>query len=204
METLLEDVRRSTDHDFGRTIIPELFPTGRVFAYDFQSNEVPALRPYEERGYWRDIGTIEVYWRAHMDLLGDTPRLDLDNAAWPILASPYHGPAARILGGEIENAQLGEGSLVRHATVRNSILGRGVQVGEGCRIEDSIVMDGTRLEKGVRLRRAIVDRFNVLPRDTVIDEDPEEDDRRYFRDGAGIVVIPQGGRAHVIDLEESL
>jgi glucose-1-phosphate adenylyltransferase len=203
IETLLEDARRSTDHDFGRTIIPELLPTGRVFAYDFQSNEVPGLRPYEDRSYWRDIGTIESYWRAHMDLLGDTPRLDLDNASWPILASRYHGPAARILGGEIENAHIGEGSLVRHATVRSSILGRGVQVGEGCRVEDSIVMDGTHLEKGVRLRRAIVDRFNVLPRDTVVGEDPAEDERRYFRDRTGIVVIPRGGRAHVI-LEESL
>jgi glucose-1-phosphate adenylyltransferase len=203
IETLLEDARRSTDNDFGRTIIPELLPTGHVFAYDFQSNEVPGLRPYEDRSYWRDIGTIESYWRAHMDLLGDTPRLDLDNASWPILASRYHGPAARILGGEIENAHIGEGSLVRHATVRSSILGRGVQVGEGCRVEDSIVMDGTHLEKGVRLRRAIVDRFNVLPRDTVVGEDPAEDERRYFRDRTGIVVIPRGGRAHVI-LEESL
>lgn len=79
-----------------------------------------------------------------------------------------------------------------------------MQVGDGCRIEDSIVMNGTRLEKAVRLRRAIVDRLNVLPRDTVIGEDPEEDARCYFRDGAGIVVIPRGGRAHVIDLEESL
>ena len=199
LETLLEDARRSTDHDFGRTIIPELFQSGRVFAYDFQTNEVPGLKPYEERGYWRDIGTIESYWSAHMDLLGDTPRLDLDNAAWPVQASRHAGPAARILGGEIDNAHLGEGSLVRHATVRNSIVGRGVRIEEGCRVEDSIVMDGTRLEKGVRLRRAIVDRFNRLERDTTIGEDAEEDARRWHRDPSGIVVIPRGGRLHVLD-----
>ncbi len=203
IETLLEDARRSTDHDFGRTIIPELVPTGRVFAYDFQTNEIPGLKRHEEPGYWRDIGTIESYWQAHMDLLGDTPRLDLDNAAWPILASRHPGPAARILGGTIEDAHVGEGSLVRHATVRRSILGRGVEIGEGCLVEDSIVMDGTRLEKGVRLRRVIVDRFNVLPRDTTIGEDPEEDGRCFFRDGSGIVVIPRGGRAHVLDLEDA-
>jgi glucose-1-phosphate adenylyltransferase len=173
-----------------------------VFAYDFQANEVPGLKPYEERGYWRDIGTIESYWRAHMDLLGETPRLDLDNAAWPILAARYHGPAARILGGEIENAQIGEGSLVRQARVRNSLLGRGVQVGEGCVVEDSIVMDGTRLEKGVRLRRVIVDRFNLLPRDTVIGDDPDDDARRFHRDPSGIVVMPRGGRMHALELAE--
>ena len=89
IETLLEDSRRSTAHDFGRTIIPELVPAGRAFAYDFKTNEVPGLKPHEERGYWRDIGTIESYWRAHMDLLGDAPRLDLDNPAWPVLASRY-------------------------------------------------------------------------------------------------------------------
>jgi glucose-1-phosphate adenylyltransferase len=204
METLLEDAPRSTDHDFGRTIIPELFPTGRVFAYDFQANEVPGLKSHEERGYWRDVGTIESYWQAHMDLLGESPRLDLDNPAWPILASRYAGPAARILGGQIENAQIGEGSLIRHATLRSSILGRGVQVAEACVIEDSIVMDGTRLEKGVRLRRAIVDRFNVLPRDTTIGDDPDEDARRFYLDRSGIVVIPRGGRARPLAFEDAL
>jgi glucose-1-phosphate adenylyltransferase len=88
--------------------------------------------------------------------------------------------------------------------VRNSILGRGVHVGDGCRVEDSIVMDGTRLEKSVRLRRVIVDRFNVLPRDTAIGEDPVEDGRRWVRDESGIVVVPRGGREHTLDLEDSV
>jgi glucose-1-phosphate adenylyltransferase len=202
IETLLEDSRRSTAHDFGRTIIPELVPAGRAFAYDFKTNEVPGLKPHEERGYWRDIGTIESYWRAHMDLLGDAPRLDLDNPAWPVLASRYPGPAARILGGAIENALVGEGCVIRHATVRNSILGRGVHVGEGCRVEDSIVMDGTRLDKAVRLRRVIVDRFNVVPRDTAIGEDADEDARRWARDESGIVVVPRGAREHSLAPED--
>jgi glucose-1-phosphate adenylyltransferase len=201
IEALLEDASRSTEHDFGRTIMTELFGRGHVFAYDFQANEVPGLKPYEERGYWRDIGTIESYWRAHMDLLGDTPRLDLDNEAWPILASRHAGPAARILGGRIENVHVGEGSLIRHATVRNSILGRDVRIDEGAVVEDSIVMDGTRLEKGVRLRRVIVDRFNRLEQDTTVGEDAREDARRWHRDDSGIVVIPRGGRSRVLSVE---
>lgn len=196
VETLLEDTRRSTDHDFGRTIIPELASHGRVFAYDFQANEVPGVKPHEERGYWRDVGTIESYWQTHMDLLGENPRLDLDNPAWPIFASRYHGPAARILDARIENAQIGEGSLVRRAVVRSSILGRGVQVADDCVVEDSIVMEGTRLGKGVRLRRAIVDRFNVLEPGTTLGEDPEEDAARYHVDRSGITVVPRGARAH--------
>ncbi|MGH7320259.1 MAG: glucose-1-phosphate adenylyltransferase, partial [Candidatus Rokuibacteriota bacterium] len=196
LDTLLEDAQRPTDHDFGGTIIPGLLPQARVFAYDFQANEVPGLKPYEERGYWRDIGTIESYWQAHMDLLGEAPRLDLDNPAWPILASRYHGPAARILGGSFENAQIGEGSLVRHATVRRSLLGRGVRVDEGCVVEDSIVMDFSELGKGTRLRRVIVDRFNRLERGTVIGENADEDARGYYVDRSGITVVPRGGRVH--------
>jgi glucose-1-phosphate adenylyltransferase len=202
VDVLLDIDRRRTDPDFGRTVIPELFRRARVYAYDFQSNEVPGLRPYEEPGYWRDVGTIDSYWRAHMDLLGEAPRLDLDNPAWPILTSRHHGPAARILGGTIDNVQIGEGSIVRHARVRNSILGRGVRVDEGCVVEDSIVMDMTRLEKGVRLSRVIVDRFNHLQRGTSIGEDREADARRYHVDPSGIVVVPRAGRRHAALLDE--
>jgi glucose-1-phosphate adenylyltransferase len=197
IDTLLGSAQGATAHDFGRTVIPDLLRRTRVFAYDFLANAVPGVKPYEERGYWRDVGTIESYWQAHMNLLGESPRLDLDNPAWPILGAQYHGPAARILGGRFDNSQIGEGSLVRHATVWGSILGRGVRVEEGCVIEDSIVMDFTRLEKAVRLKRAIVDRHNVIEQGTVIGEEPEDDARRYYVDRSGIVVIPRGGRRHL-------
>src|SRR5204862_259185 len=68
VDALLVDARRSTDHDFGRSIIPELVPGARVYGYDFQGNEVPGVKPYEEQGYWRDVGTLSSYWEAHMDL----------------------------------------------------------------------------------------------------------------------------------------
>ena len=87
VDVLIEDARRSTDHDFGRTILPELVPYARVFAYNFTQNEIPGLRATEERGYWRDVGTIEAYWQANMDLLGAAPVLDLDNPRWPILTT---------------------------------------------------------------------------------------------------------------------
>jgi glucose-1-phosphate adenylyltransferase len=193
-DALLDDARRSTDHDFGRSIIPEMVPGGRVFAYDFQQNEIPGVKPYEEQGYWRDVGTIQSYWEAHMDLLGEAPRFDLDNHLWPIRTGTHPGPAARFIGGDVDNAQIGEGSLVKRATIRNSILGRSVWVNEGAVIEDSIIMDHTTVGKGAHLRRAIVDRFNIIPADTEIGVDSAADRRRHHVDPSGLVVVPRGGR----------
>jgi glucose-1-phosphate adenylyltransferase len=194
VDALVADARRQTAHDFGKTIIPDLFPTARVFAYDFQGNVIPGIKPYEEPGYWRDVGTLDTYWRAHMDLLGETPAFDLDNRRWPILTGRYHGPPARIEGGDFENAQVGEGSLVRRATIRNSILGRGVWVNEGAVIEDSIIMDFTSVGKGAHLWRVIVDRFNIIPASRQIGLDPAADRADYHVDPSGLVVVPRGGR----------
>jgi glucose-1-phosphate adenylyltransferase len=203
VDALLADARRSTDHDFGRSIIPELVPTGRVYAYDFQTNEVPGVKPYEEQGYWRDVGTIQAYWEAHMDLLGESPRFDLDNRYWPIRTGQHSGPPARFIGGDVDNAHVGEASLVKRATIRNSILGRSVWVNEGAVIEDSIVMDHTTVGKGAHLRRVIVDRFNIIPADSEIGVDPVLDRRRHFVDPSGLVVVPRGGRREFLSgLEE--
>jgi len=194
VDALLVDARRSTDHDFGRSIIPELVPGGRVWAYDFHSNDVPGVKPYEEQGYWRDVGTIDAYWEAQMDLLGESPRFDLDNRYWPIRSEYHPGPPARFIGSDVDNAHVGEASLVKRATIRNSILGRSVWVNEGAVIEDSIVMDHTTVGKGARLRRAIVDRFNIIPADTEIGVDPAQDRRHYHVEASGLVVVPRGGR----------
>jgi glucose-1-phosphate adenylyltransferase len=203
VDALVADARRSTDHDFGRSIIPEMVSTGRVFAYDFQQNEVPGVKPYEEQGYWRDVGTIASYWEAHMDLLGESPRFDLDNRYWPIRSSHHPGPAARFIGSDIDNAQIGEACLLKRATIRNSILGRSVWVNEGAVIEDSIVMDHTTVGKGARLRRAIVDRFNIIPADGEIGLDPVADRRNHHVDASGLVVVPRGGRREFLrGLEE--
>ena len=194
VDALLADARRSTDHDFGRSIIPEMVPGGRVYGYDFQLNEVPGVKPYEEPGYWRDVGTIGAYWDAHMDLLGESPRFDLDNRYWPIRVGQHPGPAARFIGSDVDNAQIGEASLIKRATIRNSILGRSVWVNEGAVVEDSIIMDNTTVGKGARLRRAIVDRFNIIPADTEIGLDTAADRRRFHVDTSGLVVVPRGGR----------
>jgi glucose-1-phosphate adenylyltransferase len=193
VETLIEDARRSTDHDFGRTIIPELYPHARVFAYNFLANEVPGTKPYEEQGYWRDVGTIGAYWDAHMDLLGEQPVFDLDNAQWPIHSAPYSGPALRVVAGNITDSLIGQGTRIDRATVRRSIIGRGVRVEPDAVIEESIVMDHTVVGRGARLRRVIADRYNVIPDGDAIGFDAARDAQTHHVDHpSGIVVLPRG------------
>jgi len=192
VEALLDDAQRSTDHDFGRTIIPELVPRAKVYAYPFAENKVPGVQPYEEESYWRDVGTIAAYWEANMDLLGPEPRLDLENPRWPILTSAYPGPSARIIGGEVDDVLIGEGSRVEHAVVRRSILGRNVLVEPGAVIEESLVMDHTLVQQGARLRRVIADRYNLIESGLAIGYDPAQDARRFTVDPSGMVVLARG------------
>lgn len=180
-------------HDFGKHILPSLIGSGKVFAYDFATNVVPGTKQFEEQGYWRDVGTIPAYFHAHMDMLGETPVLDLHNKLWPIHPARYQGPAAKILKAEIENSLISEGVIIRNAKIVNSVIRRDVVIEDGVWIEESIIMDHTVIKKGCRLKRVIVDKFNVLQEGTEIGFDPERDRRAgtYHLDGTGIVVIPK-------------
>jgi len=190
VDALVEDARRSTNHDFGRTILPELVPHARVYAYNFLENAVPGIQSHEEVGYWRDVGTIETYWQAHMDLLGRSPKLDLANPQWPIHTAAYRGPSARVIVGTIEDSLLGEGCIVEDAVIRRSILGRGVRVLPGAEVEESVVMDHTTIGAGARLRRVIADRFNLIPDGARIGLEPAEP--RQGSADSGITVLPRG------------
>ena len=91
----LGKAQRKKQHDFGAHVIPDLVETGKVFAYDFATNTIPGTMPYEEEGYWRDVGTISAIFDAHMDMLGNAPLFELDNSQWPIHPSGYEGPATK-------------------------------------------------------------------------------------------------------------
>ena len=186
----LEVARSRGEKDFGQHVLPRLLGTHRVYAYDFASNRVPGLRPHEEPAYWRDVGAIDAYYAANMDTLGAEPKLHLFNPRWPILSSAYHGPAANVLRGELENSHLGAGSMIRGARVRNSIVRREVLLEEGVELDDSIVMDYCVLRRGARVRRAIIDRYNVIPEGAQIGCDAAGDRARYHRSDAGIAVLP--------------
>lgn len=194
---LIETLEKSaaTDHDFGKDIIPSIIDKkGAVYAYDFSQNRIPNLQKYESQYYWRDVGTILSYWQAHMDLLGHEPKLDLNNQSWPIYASNLNSPPAYISDSHIDNSLICEGSYVCNAVIKNSILGRSVKVEDGCVIEDSIIMDYTHIKKFSSIKRTIVDRFNVINRNTKIGYDLKEDKENFFVSPEGIVVVGRGSR----------
>ena len=201
VDALREDAQRATDHDFGRTIVPELVRAHRVFAYNFRENEIPGVRPYEEPAYWRDVGTIRAYYDAQMDQLGTRPRFDLDNPRWPILARSVEGPPVRVISGQVQDSMFGEGSFVEEARVVRSIIGRGVRIARGAVVEGSVVMDYTEVGAGARLVGAVVDRYNRIPPGARLE--PEGGDVGglvVHRDSSGIVVVPRGEPAGPLPL----
>jgi glucose-1-phosphate adenylyltransferase len=185
--------QRRKQHDFGAHIIPSLVETEKVFAYDFGSNIIPGTKPYEEEGYWRDVGTIKAYFDAHRDMLGEYPLFDLDNTLWPIHPSSYEGASTKILRGDIRNSIIAEGSIIHKAKIRNSVIRSEVTIENDVTIEDCIVMDGVILKKGSSLRNVIVDKQNMIQEGEQFGFDPDKDRFRCHIDTSGIAVIPKRG-----------
>ena len=191
-QVLEEDASQPGTHDFGRDIIPRLIKGHRVMAYNFRDNDVPGVKPYEERGYWRDVGTLDAYWRAHMDMLGATPLLDLRNEDWPILTDTFDGPTASFSQATIEDSLVGQGSLVNDARIRRSVIGRNVHIEHGAEIDECSILDGTKIGSKARLRRVIADRSNRIAESEEIGFALEADERRFQTTASGVVVLPRG------------
>lgn len=191
----LEDGNRRGEKDFGSHLLPRMCQTHNIFAYDFSANRVPGVRDYEERAYWRDVGTIDAYFDAHRDLLGLEPRFNLFNSQWRIGCSEYQGPSAKYYRAEIDNSIIGDGSFIKSAKIRNSVISREVMLEEDVEVEDCIIMDYTVIRRGSRLKRVIIDRLNQVEAGSRIGYDKEADAKRYFVTESGIVVVPK--EAHV-------
>jgi glucose-1-phosphate adenylyltransferase len=170
LKVLQHVMEEGLEPDFGKTIVPLMVedPKYRVAAYDFHRNRVPGVKSYEEKGYWRDVGTLQSYWSAHMDLLGAQPRFDLNNRMWPIHSQAYHRASPRVLSGTIEDCSLGVGSVVDNARIVRSVIGRNTWIESGAEIVDSIVMDHCRIGHDARIHRGIVDRYNFVQEGEVI------------------------------------
>lgn len=188
----LESTPSAQGADFGKDVLPALIDKVRFYAYDFATNKVRGVKSYEEPAYWRDIGTIEAYFAANHDLLGPQPRFEVFNPRWPIYSSNYPGPSAKVIGGQLEDAIVGGGTVVNGATVRRSVIRREVVLEQDAVVEDSIIMDYVRIKRGTRLRRVIIDRYNTLEAGTEIGYDPEQDKARFHVTPTGIVVVPRG------------
>lgn len=192
VEALLE-ANRKGETDFGLHVLPRLLRSRRLLAYDFSLNEVPGLKPHEEGGYWRDVGTVDAYFDANMEVMGEAPKFDVFNPQWPIFSSNYQGPVARILGGEIDDCLFAAATYVERGTrVRNCIVRREVVIESGAELEGCIIMDYSRIGRGAKLRRVIVDRHNIIEPGARIGFDRAEDARRYTVTPNGVVVVPRG------------
>jgi glucose-1-phosphate adenylyltransferase len=186
------EARQRGDSDFGRHVLPKLLDSHRIYAYNFGDNRVPGVRDYEEQAYWRDVGTLDAYFNASQDMLGHEPRFNIFNPRWPICSSTYQGPTARFLEGCISNSIVGPGSLIKGATVRNSVIRCEVMLEEDVEVIDSVIMDHTIIRRGARLNRAILDRYNTIDPNDRIGFEPERDKQRFHVTDSGITVVPQG------------
>jgi glucose-1-phosphate adenylyltransferase len=156
------DAQEATSaHDFGRDILPRAVREDHVSAFAFVDEK-------GEPGYWRDVGTLDAYWQAHMELLTATPPIELFDPAWPILTQPEQLPPAKLVyaagrQGFVANSLLGGGVVVRGATVTNSVLAGNVRVAEGTMLDEAVVLPGARIGANCRLRRVIIDAGMEIP-----------------------------------------
>ncbi|MGV3572951.1 MAG: glucose-1-phosphate adenylyltransferase [Ramlibacter sp.] len=194
-DVLLAALRRmheTGDTDFGKHILPSMVKSHKLVAYDFATNEIPGTEPYEEKAYWRDVGTIDAYFQAHFDTLGAQPRFRMTNRRWPIYASPDQAESAQIENGVIHRSIVGSGSIVDGASLDHAMLRRSVLVEPQASLEHCIIMERSRIGRGAQVRRCIIDQDNDIPPGEKIGFDPELDRRRFHVTESGIVVVPAG------------
>ena len=195
MQALEQDHNDSqSEHDFGHDIIPQLISNNKVYAYRFGSDQG---RVTPDR-YWRDVGTIDAFYQANMDLLEPLPALDLYQKDWPIRSYQRQTPPARTVPGETGtegifiNSILAGGTIIAGGSVQHSILFSEVFVDDGAMIEDSILFEGVHVGQRVMLHRCIVDKDVHIPDGERIGFDLEKDRERFAVSDDGIVVIPKG------------
>jgi len=195
LEYLKSDALRDTAHDFGKNVIPQMMRNARVCAYNFKDENK------KEAKYWRDVGTIDAYWEANKDLVSVDPLLNLYDKAWPIRTYQAQNPPAKfVFAQEKKGGRLGialdsivaHGCIVSGGRVQNSVLSPNVRVNSYSEVHDSILMENVDIGRHCRIRRAIIDKDVVIPPETEIGYNREEDKKRYHVTPSGIVVIAKG------------
>jgi glucose-1-phosphate adenylyltransferase len=187
---LEHDATQATAHDFGKDIIPALIHTHRVYSYRFYDENKKASK------YWRDIGTIDAYFDANMDLCHVSPEFNLYDPEWPLRTYQPQAPPAKFVFaeaghrcGQALDSVISPGCIVSGSTVAGSVLCPNVRVHSFCQIDQCILMPGVRVGRHAKVRRAIIDRDVLIPRGARIGYDPVEDRRRHTVTDSGVIVV---------------
>jgi glucose-1-phosphate adenylyltransferase len=187
---LNEDAARPTSHDFGKDILPALVKHGKVCAYIFEDENK------KEAQYWRDVGTIESYWEANMDLVAVDPQFNLYDREWPMHARITTSPPAKFVFNEpgerfgaAVDSIVSSGCIISGGMVTRSVLSPDVRVNSYAHIDESILFGGVTIGRGSRIRRAIIEKGVQIPENTIIGFDHADDQRRFMLSPGGLVVV---------------
>jgi len=181
--------RLETQNDFGRNIIPELIITRKVMAHQFRDHE------HDRPAYWRDVGTLDAFWQANLELIGVVPALNLYDKSWPIRTFASQSPPAKFVFDSAErcgaavNSMISDGCIISGAKISNSLLHTNVIANEGTTVEESVVLPNCVIGEHCQLKRVILDRHCNIPSGTIIGFDPIEDAERFQVSEGGVVLV---------------
>lgn len=195
-ELLDQDAKdEASSHDFGKDIIPKIVGSGEAMAHYFSMSCVPPssiVRPY-----WRDVGTIDAFWSANMDLTSNMPELNLYDEDWPIWTYQEQEPSAKFvpdphgMDGVMSNTMVSGGCIVCGSRISNTLLFSKVRVNPFCNIDQCVVLPGVEIGQGSRLKRVVIDRGCRIPEGMVIGENHEQDAQRFYRTPNGVVLVTE-------------
>jgi glucose-1-phosphate adenylyltransferase len=187
-----------SNHDIGGDILPKLVAEGQAHVYDSSTNAIPGVTGSDNH-YWRDVGTLDSYYDAHMDLLGPLPAFTLHNEQWPIFTRGDDFPPSRITNGpsgasHLENCLIGNGVVVQGGRCEESVLAPRVRIEDGAQVQGSILLGNVSVGKGARLQNCIIDKNVVIPPGYELGVDPKADAERFTVSEGGVVVVAKNAR----------
>lgn len=200
-ELISDSLNSESKHDFGKNIIPNMLENGsKIYVYDFSKNEFAGMTK-SEAGYWRDVGTVDAYWQANMDLLSYLPELNLYSESWPLRTFNYNYPPAKFIWEEGErvgtatNSMVSEGCIISGGSISRCVLSPKVRINSFTNVVDSILMENVNIGRHCEIRKAIIDKNVDIPAYAKIGVNREDDIARgFYVSEGGVTVVPKGAK----------